>query len=312
MNTKKKKTSLLDITSEPSIPMSIPTGEKVPMVDVHAITDRRGININRVGVCDVIYPLQVRKQDGGIETVKATVKLYGSLPKHVKGTNMSRFVEAISEFSDNKPLSGDTFEGLLKLLRKKLESDDVYASAEFDYGVTKVTPATHRKHFSSHKCKFVGQMIKNQYYFTVQTDVLVASYCPCSKEMCLTDKEAGVGKGAHAQRGLISLQARTVPSQPGMWLEDMIRICETSGSAELYPLLKRPDEKFVTIQGYENPKYVEDIARDVIVKIKQQPKVQWARVKVTNFESIHPHNVEAMVEISKKGGRWFQTNRGAI
>jgi GTP cyclohydrolase I len=90
----------------------------------------------------------------------------------------------------------------------------------------------------------------------------------------------------------------------------MVHMCETSGSAELYPLLKRPDEKFVTEQGYGNPKYVEDIARDVMLKVKALKEAQWARISVTNAESIHPHDVEAIVEMSKKGGRWFSTNRG--
>lgn len=306
MRTRKRKASA-DI-----IPMSIPTGEKTPMVDVHAVRDRRGVAINRVGVTAVKFPMVVKTKDGGEQKVHANFKMYGSLLKSVKGTNMSRFVEELIENWGTTPISGANFEELLKSLQKKLDSEDVYISAEFDYFVPKKTPATNREHLSNYKCRFIGQLLKGKFYFTTEVDVGAASYCPCSREMCLTDKEAGVGKGAHAQRSQIVLQVRTNPSRPGMWLEDLIRICETSGSAELYPLLKRPDEKFVTIQGYDNPKYVEDIARDVMVKLKKLPKVAWSRVKVRNFESIHPHDVEAIIELTRVGNRWRNTGLGGV
>jgi len=294
------------------MPMSIPPGGTELLADVHAFPERRGIRINRVGVCDVKFPLIVKEKSGGEQKVHAVFNMYGSLLKDVKGTNMSRFIEELLANWKTDPISGDSFQKLLKSLATKLNSDDVYISAEFDYFVPKRTPATNREHISSHHCKFIGQILKGKFTFTTETDVLVASYCPCSKEMCLTDKVKGVGKGAHAQRGLISLQIRTNPPQPGTWLEDQIDICEKSGSAELYPLLKRPDEKFVTIQGYDNPKYVEDIARDVMVKVKKIKEVQWARVRVKNFESIHPHNVDCTIEITKKGGRWYAANRGKM
>jgi GTP cyclohydrolase IB len=305
--TKKRKASSSFIES---IPMSIPTGEKTAMVDVHAVKDRRGISINRVGVENVSFPLIVRQKSGGEQNVHAKLGMYGSLLKDVKGTNMSRFIEELLSNFQTNPISGNNFKGLLTSLQEKLQSDDAYIRAEFNYFVPKMTPATHREHLSSHKCRFIGQIFKGQYMFVTETNVYVASYCPCSKEMCLTDKVAGVGKGAHAQRGLITLQMRTNPAQPGMWLEDMIKISEESGSAQLYPLLKRPDEKFVTEQGYDNPKYVEDIARDVMVKVKQVKDAQWARVKVTNEESIHPHDVSCLIEMYRDGNTWRSSNRG--
>jgi GTP cyclohydrolase I len=303
---KKKKSTIV----APAIPMSIPTGEKTAMVDVHAVQDRRGVAINRVGVSPVKFPLIVRTQSGKKQETLGVFELYGSLPKEVKGTNMSRFVEVLLE-NRKQPLSGDNFQQLLHQLKTKLgNSNDVYISASFNYFMTKLTPATKREHIVGYPCKFIGNLIHGQYYFTVQTTVDVAAYCPCSKEMCLVDKEKDIGRGAHAQRSTIELQVRTNPPQPGLWIEDMVHMCETSGSAELYPLLKRPDEKFVTEQGYGNPKYVEDIARDVMLKVKALKEAQWARISVTNAESIHPHDVEAIVEMSKKGGRWFSTNRG--
>ncbi len=295
-----------------SIPMSVPTGEKVAMPDVHAVKDRRGIRINRAGVEKVKFPMTLRTQNGKKQHVTGIFKMYGSLLSHVKGANMSRFVEVLLEDFGTKPVSGDDFEKILRVLKKRLDSDDVYISAEFDYFVPKLTPATKRPHITSHRCKFIGQILKGKYHFTAEVDVIGAAYCPCSKEICLVDRERGLGKGAHGQRSLVRLQIRTNPSHPGMWLEDMIRIAESSCSVEVYPLLKRPDEKWVTERGYDNPKYVEDIARDVMIKVKEIPTAQWSRVSVTNFESIHPHNAECIVEMSKKGKRWAQTNRGGV
>lgn len=294
------------------IPTSIPTGEKVAMPDVHAIKDRRGVGINRVGVSDIRFPMILETKSGKKQRVLATFRMYGSLMRHVKGTNMSRFIEVLLEDFKTKPISGANFKDLLKALQRRLNSDDVYISAEFDYVVPKRTPATKRLHLTSHKCRFIGQILHSEYRFTVEASVLGAAYCPCSKEICLVDHERDIGKGAHGQRSLAILQVRTRPAQPGIWLEDMIELCEKSFSAELYPLLKRPDEKFVTEQGYDNPKYVEDIARDIIVKVKKLSTVRFARVSVTNYESIHPHDVECIIEISKKGKKWSQTNRGHV
>lgn len=295
-----------------TIPLTATIGDKSQnlLPDMHAVKDRRGIKINRVGVVNVSFPLIVKQKSGGTQQVHAKINMYSSLLKEVKGANMSRYIQELLANCQTNAISGQNFESLLKSLQVSLESNDVYISAEFDYFVPKTTPATHREHMSCHKCKFIGQILDNKFTFITETNVYVASYCPCSREMCLTDKEAGVGKGAHAQRGLISLQVKTNPVQPGMWLEDQIQLAETSGSAELYPLLKRADEKFVTIQGYDNPKYVEDIARDVMVKIKKTKNVVWARVKVRNEESIHPHDVESLIEMTKKGETWRSTNRG--
>jgi len=311
-NQKESKLEINSITScDEGICEPFPTNGN-QLVDVHKYPERRGIRINRVGVSDVKFPLIVKQKIGGQQEVHAAIGMYGSLLKNVKGTNMSRFIEELLSNWKTDPISGDTFEKLLRSLARKLGSDDVYIDAEFDYFMPKSTPATKKPHITSHNCRFIGQILKSKFYFTTETNVLVASYCPCSKEMSLVDKEKNIGRGAHAQRGLVSLQVRTSPPQPGLWLEDQIDICEKAGSAELYPLLKRPDEKWVTEQGYGNPKYVEDIARDVMVKIKQMDKVQWARCRVKNFESIHPHNVQCIIEISKKGGRWYQTNRGKM
>ena len=294
------------------IPVSTTAGVNVGLADVHAMPERRGVPINRVGVTNVAFPLVINQKGGGEQIVNAKLSMYGALPPEVKGTNMSRFVEVLLSNFQAKPISGDSFKGLLETLGDKLGTNDVYISASFEYFVPKKSPATDREHISCHKCRFIGQLRGGVYSFTTETDVYVASYCPCSREMCLVDAEKQIGKGAHAQRGLIQLQVQTTPAQPGMWLEDQIRICETSGSAELYPLLKRLDEKYVTIQGYDNPKYVEDIARDVMVKIKKLSDISWAHVKVRNEESIHPHDVEAVIELTKieDSDEWVMSNRG--
>ncbi len=283
--------------------------KKESLPDVHLTPDTRGININRVGVEGVAVPITLRRKDG-TEPVKTLAKLnmFGSLDKDLKGTNMSRFAELFA--SDNDVvLSGNAFPSLLERLATRLGTSDVYISASFDYWMTKTTPVSKISAPSGYSCRFIGQLISGELKFVTEVNVPVASYCPCSKEMCITDKVTGAGLGAHAQRGIVTLQVSTNPPTPGLWLEDMIRIVETSGSAELYPLLKREDEKYVTIQGYDNPKFVEDISRDVGNKVQDLPDAVWYKVRTRNLESIHPYDVTSYAGEIKREGKWNPDGR---
>ena len=284
--------------------------DKASLPDIHAIEDTRGIAISRVGIDGVVFPLSIKRKDNGGEfQTLGNFDMYGSLDGKLKGTNMSRFAELLLDHGEGASLSGNDFPGLLSNLAERLETEDVYVKSTFDFWMTKVTPVSKRPSPMAYKCAFIGQHIAGKTKFVVEVNVPIATYCPCSKAMCLTDKEAGVGKGAHAQRGQATLQVLTSPVSPGAWLEDLIRICETSGSAELYTLLKRPDEKYVTIQGYENPKFVEDAARDIMGKVHDLPLAKWAKVRVRNYESIHNHNATAYVNQKKVDGKWVSWNR---
>jgi GTP cyclohydrolase I len=288
---------------------SIKGYDKASLPDIHAVEDTRGLAINRVGIDGVAFPMVIKRKTGGeIQTV-GTFDMYGSLDPMLKGTNMSRFAELLLDHGSSRPLSGYEFPDLLLSLAKRLEASDVYIKSTFNFWMNKTTPVSKRESPMSYECAFIGQLTDNKLRFVVEFNVPIATYCPCSKAMCVTDAAADVGKGAHAQRGLVTLQVRTDPNSPGAWLEDLIRISETSGSAELYTLLKRPDEKYVTIQGYENPKFVEDVARDVMRKIHNLPEAIWAKVRVRNFESIHHHNATAYISQKKVAGNWTSLNR---
>jgi len=284
--------------------------KKAALPDVHITPDERGIEINRVGVEGVAVPIVLNRKGGG-EPVKtlAKVNMFGSLEKRLKGTNMSRFAQLFVTEDNHSALSGNAFPALLEKLATSLDTKDVYISASFDYWMNKTTPVSKISAPSGYSCRFIGQLVSGKLKFITEVTVPVASYCPCSKEMCLTDKKTGVGLGAHAQRGMVTLQVRTNPPTPGLWLEDMIRIAETSGSAELYPILKREDEKYVTIAGYDNPKFVEDISRDVGNKIQLLPEAVWYKVRTRNLESIHPYDVTSYVGQSKQGDEWVVDTR---
>ena len=285
------------------------TFDKASLPDIHAVEDTRGIQINRVGIDGVVFPMVIRRKEGGEVQTLGTFDMYGSLGESLKGTNMSRFTELLLDHGAGKPFSGLDFPDILTSLSKRLETSDVYIKSTFDYWMNKTTPVSQRSSPMAYECAFVGKIEEGKLRFVVEVNVPIATYCPCSKAMCVTDEAAGVGKGAHAQRGLVTLQVRTDPISPGAWLEDLIRVCETSGSAELYTLLKRPDEKYVTIQGYDNPKFVEDVARDVMRKVHNLPDAVWAKVRVRNFESIHHHNATAYISQKKVDNVWTSVNR---
>lgn len=265
--------------------------------------------IDRVGVSGVSFPLTLRRKDGGEVVVDATLSMFGSLVKDIKGTNMSRMVETLMAWAD-KPLSGPNFEELLKEMRTNLESADAYLSADFKYYLPKLSPVTQLKMWASYKCRFVG-VFKTDYRFYQEVAVPVTSLCPCSKTMSLVDTKRGIGKGGHSQKGVITLQVKCLPNS--IWLEDLIELCQTSGSAEIYSLLKRPDEKYVTEKAYENPKFVEDIVRTVAAKAMELKGVSWFRSKVENFESIHDHSATCYLERTKVGTKkWVASYKGLI
>lgn len=283
--------------------------------DVQNTTDSRGVQIDRVGVTDVYFPIKVKKKDNGYISVSSKINLFVGLPKEYKGLNMSRFSESLLEFTEVKGvISKDTMPLLLEILGKKMNSHDIWARVEFDYYIDKKTPSTKKEAPMMYRCAFTG-IKKNgdkNCTFITEVNVIAASVCPCSKEMSLLDslnweelvkdsysaevEYSGicnqVGMGAHNQRSLIRLEVIAKDNKM-IWIEDLIKIVEDQASAPTYTLLKRPDEKFVTEQGYKNPKFVEDIARDLHVAMMNHSDIQDWNIRVTNEESIHPFNVTA-------------------
>lgn len=305
--------------------------------DIHKDLPKHAMHINRVGVSGLNFPLLLKRKEGGNDKVPAIFDMYSSLLKEHKGTHMSRFSEVLMEYV-SKPLSGNNFRALLEHLQDRLNAEDVYVSAKFPYFMEKFSPATQKKMLMSYDCRFVGIVFKSQYSFFEEIKVPITSVCPCSKNMsaaenltsidlskifpkdvvldadyfnkALKNFSHSIGMGAHNQRGVITLQVRCNPNT--VWLEDLIQIAESSGSCEVYSLLKRPDEKFVTEKAYNNPKFVEDIAREVTSKAMKRSDISWLRVKVENFESIHDHSATCYIERIKKGNAWRRSNRGSV
>lgn len=282
------------------------TGNGLP--DIQKTTSNHSLFIDRVGVSGVDFPLTLRKKDGGEIVVDSVFNMFGSLVKDVKGTNMSRMPETLMEWSD-KSLSGPGFEELVRKLKNNLGSEDAYISAEFKYYLDRLSPVTKLKMLMAYKCKFVG-VFKSDYKFYQEVSVPITSLCPCSKELSLVDRKKDIGKGAHNQKGIVTLQVKCLPNS--IWLEDLIELCESSGSCRIYSLLKRPDEKWVTEEAYSHPVFVEDIARKVAIKTMKLKGVTWFRIKVENFESIHNHSATCYLERKKVGKKWGVSYKGLI
>lgn len=260
--------------------------------DVHRTPPLFRSKVDRVGVEGVDFPLRVKTKDGREVNVDAVFNMFGSLVRERRGIDMSRFTEVLFQ-NFSRCITIFDFELLLRELKERLGALDVFVSASFKYFIFKSSPVTNLEQVLGIPCSFAGILGPRGYLFYEKVKVPVTSVCPCSKELCRerSVKDVFVGYGAHNQRGVITLQVRCQPGS--VYLEDLIEICESSGSCEVYSLLKRPDEQYVTKHAYENPKFVEDIVREVAFKVSNIESVYWFKVKVENFESIHNHSATA-------------------
>jgi len=245
--------------------------------------DGRRLHIDRVGVKDLRYPIQVRDKHHAIQSTVATVQLTVDLPHHFKGTHMSRFIEVLG--SHGPVIHVDNIRDILEQLTKRLESACAHLDFEFPFFLEKDAPVTGAKGLLDYTARFNATLENGRMDFVVTAVVPVTTLCPCSKAISVA--------GAHNQRGHVTLAVRC--AKP-MWLEDMIRLVEDSASSELYSLLKRPDEKAVTERAYDNPVFVEDLVRNVALRCEADANVLWYRVEAENFESIHNHNAYALIE----------------
>lgn len=259
----------------------------ITIADVQSTPDTRHIAIDRVGIKAIRHPVIVADKDGGIQHTIAIFNMYVNLPHNFKGTHMSRFVEILN--SREREISVESFESILREMVEKLETDSGHIEMSFPYFVNKSAPISQVKSLLDYEVTFIGEIVKNEYIFTMKVIIPVTSLCPCSKEIS--------SYGAHNQRSHISISVRT---NCFVWIEDMIKVAENNGSCELYGLLKRPDEKYVTERAYDNPKFVEDIVRDIADTLNRDNRIDAYVVESENFESIHNHSAYALIEKNKK------------
>ncbi len=260
----------------PSTPLS-------HLKDTQSEPDFRQVAIDRVGVKNLRYPMQIRDKAHLIQHTISNVSLTVDLPHHHKGTHMSRFVEVLNEFGP--VLHVDNIHQLVDGLRERLDSESAHAEFEFPYFLEKKAPVTEAVGMMDYTARFTAERKSDHFDFIVTVIVPVTTLCPCSKAIS--------AHGAHNQRGQVTLAVRF---RKPIWIEDLIQIVESSASSELYSLLKRPDEKAVTERAFENPVFVEDLVRNIAVRCDAVEDITWYRVEAENFESIHNHNAYALVE----------------
>ena len=257
--------------------------ENKSLADVQSIHDSRGIDIQRVGVKNVEIPLNIIEKSGQQQMVTANATLSVDLPKQFKGTHMSRFIEILNQWQSKKLLSLD-LEGCLKETIDKLEASNAYLKLDFKYFIDKESPVSKIIAPMGYRCIFEGTLIEQVFEFYLSVYVPITTLCPCSKEIS--------DYGAHNQRSVVKVKLSYAPDQI-IWIEDLIDLIEPTGSSPVYPILKREDEKFVTELAYNNPKFVEDVIRDLVVKLRKIDIINWFEIECEAFESIHNHSAWA-------------------
>ena len=251
--------------------------------DVQNTPDNRHLDIDKVGIKAIKHPIVVKDRSGIIQHTNATFSMYVHLPHNFKGTHMSRFVEILNE--NEREISVESFEDILKEMLERLESKSGYLEMQFTYFVNKKAPISGAESLMDYEVSFIGEVVDGKISNTVRVIVPVTSLCPCSKKISKY--------GAHNQRAHITL---TLKTNGFIWIEDIIEQIEKQASCELYGILKRPDEKYVTEKAYENPKFVEDIVRDIATELKSNKKVSNYIIESENFESIHNHSAYALIK----------------
>ena len=265
--------------------MTTTTTEAIP--DVQNSADKRHIAINKVGIKDIRHPVQVKDRSGHIQHTVANFNMYVNLPHNFKGTHMSRFVEILN--SHEREITVDSFKDMLSEMTERLDAECGHIEMAFPYFVNKTAPASGVQSLLDYEVTFVGERRKDKNIINVQVVVPVTSLCPCSKKIS--------DYGAHNQRSHVTVNIRT---NGFVWIEDIIDIVEKEASCELYGLLKRPDEKVVTERAYDNPKFVEDMVRDVAARLNDDDRILAYVLESENFESIHNHSAYALIERDKE------------
>jgi GTP cyclohydrolase I len=262
------------------------------MIDVQNEQDHREIAINKVGVRDIRFPITVLDRDNREQQTVATISMSVDLAHAFKGTHMSRFIEVLNAHAG--VFTMHTLPSLLDELRERLHAETAHIELTFPYFVMREAPVTRAAALMDYECKFEGARSTTENDFVVTVSVPVTSLCPCSK--AISDY------GAHNQRGKITISVRSLPGDGGtpqlVWIEELIAIAESAASAPVYPLIKRADERYITMQAYDRPAFVEDMVRDVAVQLQRDDRVKWFSITAVNDESIHNHSAFAHIESS--------------
>jgi GTP cyclohydrolase IB len=253
------------------------------LCDKQSERDDRELRIDKVGVRGLRFPIQVRDKAYSVQNTVATIGMFVDLPKEFKGTHMSRFVEALNEHGS--VMHVENIRDILHSLQGRLKSATSHIEIEFPYFMAKKSPVSRKSSQMDYVARFDAAACGDEIDFVLTVKAHVTTLCPCSKAIAKY--------GAHNQRGLVTVALRfTKP----VWIEDVVAMIESSASSGLYALLKRQDEKFVTEHAYDNPVFVEDLVRNVALKLNAHPRVRWYKVEAENFESIHNHNAYACIQ----------------
>ncbi len=260
-----------------------------PIADVQSSADTRHIAINKVGIKAIRHPVMVQDKSAGIQHTIAMFNMYVGLPHNFKGTHMSRFVEILN--SHDREISVESFPVMLRDMLIKLEAETGHIEMNFPYFINKTAPISGVQSLMDYDVTFIGDISGDEIVTSVRVVVPVTSLCPCSKKIS--------DYGAHNQRSHVTVTART---NDFVWIEELVQLVEAEASCELFGLLKRPDEKFVTERAYDNPKFVEDMVRDVAARLNAEGRIDAYVVESENFESIHNHSAYALIEKDKAQG----------
>jgi len=254
------------------------------MIDIQNQPDFRKIPIDKVGIKGLKYPVKVLDKTTGLQSTVAQISMYVDLPHQCKGTHMSRFVEILHLFRTKVSLESIT--NILEDMKEILGAQSSHIEITFPYFIEKQAPQTASKGLMDYTCSIMGSSNgRKQTDIVLTITVPITSVCPCSKEIS--------EYGAHNQRGEVKVSTRF---NKFIWIEDIVEMVETRASCDIFSVLKREDEKFVTEKAYNNPKFVEDIARDVSKSLMDDENITWFSVSAENFESIHNHSAYAYIE----------------
>src|SRR5438552_15640548 len=269
-------------------PLSTAKLARTAVTEVEDVQARRGtrtLPFHRVGIKDISHPGRVKDRSAGEQHTIASFNMYVSLPHNFKGTHMSRFVEILH---GEREISVESFRGMLRAMSERLEADTGHIEMSFPFFVMKRAPVSGVESLMDYRAALIGEHRRGHTRLWVRVTAPVTSVCPCSKEIS--------DRGAHHQPSHVTITARL---RSHMRIEELIQIAESEASCELYGILKRPDEKHVTERGYDNPKFVEDMVRDVATRLNLDPRVGADVVESENFESIHNHSAYALIEHDK-------------
>ncbi len=265
---------------------NLPKIKSAELDDLQSQPDDRAIAIDKVGIRGLEAPIQLRDRDGHVQETVAQFNMFVGLAHNVRGAHMSRFVEVLNAHA--QAFSVENIAGILRTMQTRLGAQSAYLEMAFPFFLWKTAPVTKQPGRLNYQVRLLAARIREKLEITLEVRVPVKTLCPCSKSISKY--------GAHNQRGLVAVQIR---SRATVWIQCLIEIVEASASSGLYTLLKRPDEKHVTEAAYENPVFVEDLARNIVLRLQKDERIAWYQVEAENQESIHNHNAYALIRRSK-------------